>query len=48
MFTNVAFVGSSYVRDEAEGIIEAMLYSGMTLEEAYALAIKNIDSKMGK
>ena len=48
MFTNVAFVGSSYVRDEAEGIIEAMLYSNMALEAAYDLAITNIKAKMGQ
>lgn len=46
MFTNVAFVGSSYVRDEAAGIIKGMLYSNLALEEAYSLAIKNVESKM--
>ena len=47
MFTNVAFVGSSYVRDESENIIEAMLYLNTDLEKAYEDAIKNIVSKIG-
>ena len=46
MFTNVAFVGSSYVRDESENIVEAMLYGDYTLEEAYEMALNNIKNKL--
>ena len=48
MFTNVSFVGSSDVRDEAENLVIAATKGGTGIDEAYSLAVKNIKAKMGQ
>ncbi len=48
MFTNVSFVGSSDVRDEAEQLVIAATKGGTAIDDAYALAVKNIKIKLGQ
>lgn len=41
-YTNVAFKGSSLARDNAETIVQAILYSGKSIDQAYQEAIDDL------